>query len=122
MRTRNHDWFDSAKMAPVYGVQIYHDGKWRDVAIDGKIVLCATEAERAEQRKRIKHIAKAALAMVMLVGCATDAGTWPKLLSDAEVRRDVKACKGTGMVPELVKEQGRTVWVQCWPTKNEPAP
>lgn len=61
MRTRKHDWFDSKKMVPVYGVQVYHDGGWRHAAIDGKPVLCATAAERDEQRKRIKQIGAANL-------------------------------------------------------------
>jgi hypothetical protein len=56
MRTRNHDWFDSVKAVPVYGVQVFHDGKWCHAAINGKPIFCDTPEERAEQRKRLKRL------------------------------------------------------------------
>lgn len=43
-------------------------------------------------------------------------------LTRSEVRREVKACKATGMVPELVKEQGQVVWIECRLPEQSKAP
>ena len=59
MRTRNHDWYDSIKNAPVYGVQVFHDGVWKNAAINGKPILCDTPHERDEQRQRLKRLLRA---------------------------------------------------------------
>lgn len=57
MRTRNHDWFDTKKLVPVYGVQAFHDGKWKHAAINGKPILCATKKERDAARALFKQAA-----------------------------------------------------------------
>lgn len=56
MRTRNHDWFDSVKCVPVYGVQAFHDGKWCNASINGEPIWCDTPEERDEQRARFKRL------------------------------------------------------------------
>lgn len=59
MRTRDHNWYDPILHKPVYGVQIHHEGKWKNAAIDGKLILCDTPEERASERKRFKAAVKA---------------------------------------------------------------
>ena len=65
MRTRNHDWYDSIKNVPVYGVQVFHEGKWKHASIGGKPIWCATVEERDEQRKRLKRLLKLQEKMAM---------------------------------------------------------
>jgi hypothetical protein len=54
MKTRKHNWYDPIKHAPVYGVQVRHEGQWKNAAIDGKLILCGTEAERDAERIRFR--------------------------------------------------------------------
>lgn len=54
MLTRKFEWFDKEKQVPVYGVQVYHEGKWKHAALNGKAILCYTEEERDEKRKLLK--------------------------------------------------------------------
>jgi hypothetical protein len=50
MRTRKHDWYDPIKHAAVYGLQVYHDGQWKNCAL----ILCGTAEERDAERKRFR--------------------------------------------------------------------
>ena len=56
MKTRNHDWFDSKRLIPMYSFQVRVDGKWANVHDNGKPCIYATQSERdaarAEMRKR----------------------------------------------------------------------
>lgn len=54
MRTRKHDWYDPIKHEPVYGLQVKHEGQWKNAAIDGRLILCATTEERDIERKRFQ--------------------------------------------------------------------
>ena len=56
MKTRKHDWYDSIKHEGVYGVQVHHDGQWKNASIDGKLILCSSKAERDLQRARFKKL------------------------------------------------------------------
>lgn len=51
MRTREADWFNTETMETMYGFQVYHDGKWRHVAENGKPQIFATAAERDAKRR-----------------------------------------------------------------------
>lgn len=64
------------------------------------------------------------LLAVLMTGCATNYNNDPlsRPMANEVVRAEVKACKAAGMVPELVTVNNRTVWVQCWLPKLEPAP
>lgn len=54
MRTRNHDWFDTKAGRPLYSFQVFHAGKWRHVAEDGKPLLFRKPQERNAKRKEYR--------------------------------------------------------------------
>lgn len=56
MRTRNHDWMDTVKGVPVYGVQVLHDGRWKHAAINGEPIWCDTQEERDRQRMKLRGL------------------------------------------------------------------
>lgn len=56
MRTQITTWLDKHKMAPVYGVKVFHNGRWMNAAKGNEPLLFDTmaeaEIERAALRKR----------------------------------------------------------------------
>ncbi len=59
MKTRKHDWYDSVKHVPVYGVQCFHEGVWKHAAIAGKPIWCDTPEQRDAERARFKSLVRA---------------------------------------------------------------
>lgn len=55
-----------------------------------------------------------------LAGCATnDRAVFPVPLSYSVVRAEKRACRAVGMEPELIKDNGRVVWVTCVEPKEK---
>lgn len=56
MRTRAADWLNTETMRTMFGFQVYHEGRWRHVAENGKPLIYETrearDDKRAEYRKR----------------------------------------------------------------------
>ena len=56
MRTRNESWLNTETMTEMYGVQAYRDGKWRNVAKDGKPAIFDNPADRDAFRAEIRKM------------------------------------------------------------------
>lgn len=54
IKYRTHDWYDPEKGVPIHGIQIHHDGIWKNLAEDGKPLLFDEESQRGEKLKSLR--------------------------------------------------------------------
>jgi hypothetical protein len=58
MKTRRHDWYDIKSHKPIYGIQVFHKGQWRNVMNEGKPLLYDNEKDRNNTMRAIKKTGK----------------------------------------------------------------
>jgi len=56
MRTQLTTWLDTVALTPRYGVKVFHEDQWKNLAIDGQAFVVPerekAEAKRAELRRQ----------------------------------------------------------------------
>lgn len=56
MKTRVHDWLDMKTLKPAYGFQVFVDGKWLDVAENGKACIFHSTGERDKKQAKFRKM------------------------------------------------------------------
>lgn len=73
MRTRTHDWFNLKDMTPRYSFQIHINGKWHNVAENGKPLWYETTQERDRKQAEYRRM-KGDIAMRRMAAAALEDG------------------------------------------------
>lgn len=56
MKTRAKDWLNMKTMKPAYGIQVFHDGRWKDAAENGKACIFGSRYERDKKQAEFRKI------------------------------------------------------------------
>ncbi|WP_043767587.1 hypothetical protein [Algiphilus aromaticivorans] len=54
MRTKASDWYAPNTGRTLYGIKVYHEGKWAHAMQDGKPLIFHSELERDEKRRELR--------------------------------------------------------------------
>lgn len=56
MQTAPTSWLDTETLKPKYGLKVLHEGRWKNLAEDGKPCIYDTETERDAKRAEYRKI------------------------------------------------------------------
>lgn len=56
MRTAPTTWLDTITLQSKYGLKVFHDGKWKNLAENGKPCIYDTTVERDAKRAEYRKI------------------------------------------------------------------
>lgn len=56
MKTRIHEWLDTKRLAPMFGIQVYAGG-WKHAHRDGKPLIYRTRERAERERTKLRALA-----------------------------------------------------------------